>query len=601
MQRVAVLVASLVLVSTQASAGDCERVDLWRDGQRSENVCRADAEARGLTVVDLGDDWVPRVLALSAEGTGPGYRSTYLALAQERFADAGADAELAPADRYFEMYGIEPTLTVVASRLSDAARHRCHQAIDNAPLEVAMPAIGEESRSAARVRIRILTSLRDRLERARVAKRLETLDMLASSSAAYGTAVERLRTGEQRAALITTVQAHLECDRLALDRLVDGGYTWQTSNAVAAFQRGVMILPSEKLDAATLLALALDSRERDFEVALRVLRERVASASGLIEDGTAGVGESMVQGRELDPKATWLARGQVPLDDAAPDLISAATEATARALGWRDPASTIAFLIAHPAAVAGSSLVAIQLPPLPAYHTTTMELSIEIDRGDVRKSRGSRPRVDDRRPALVVYTTDGARRIPLARYPTTVGGWQDVQSHGDLTEAWKPSPVGPAIWQDLMVAPTWLPPESTPDRELVRVVDGRTMLAGQELGPSYRSAFGMLAFVHLVAQRERGRTVLEDDGIRSHATGNLASLANGVSHGCHRLLGRNAVRLADFVLAHHAHVDHGNKATSYRRVVRDHGSFPISIDSLGYRIELVTPIPVNVLAGRALR
>jgi hypothetical protein len=34
---------------------------------------------------------------------------TYLALAQERFMDAGGDGALAPADRHFELFGIAPT------------------------------------------------------------------------------------------------------------------------------------------------------------------------------------------------------------------------------------------------------------------------------------------------------------------------------------------------------------------------------------------------------------------------------------------------------------------------------------------------------------
>jgi hypothetical protein len=75
------------------------------------------------------------------------------------------------------------------------------------------------------------------------------------------------------------------------------------------------------------------------------------------------------------------------------------------------------------------------------------------------------------------------------------------------------------------------------------------MESPEQLGPSYRAAFGVIAFVHLVAEQEHGQVVLEDQGIRTHGTGNLASLANGVSHGCHRLLGRNVIRLAGCVIA----------------------------------------------------
>ncbi|HEX7836837.1 MAG TPA: L,D-transpeptidase family protein, partial [Kofleriaceae bacterium] len=203
---------------------------------------------------------------------------------------------------------------------------------------------------------------------------------------------------------------------------------------------------------------------------------------------------------------------------------------------------------------------------------------------------------------LILYAEDGDRRIPLVRWPTTIGGWEwQKTSDDDLEQRRKESPVGPRVWQDLFVGPTWLPPASTPDRELVRGSDGRYALAREQLGPSYRAAFGLIAFVHLMEERERGQVVLEDQGIRTHGTGNLTSLASGTSHGCHRVLGRNAIRLADFVLAHRDHVRRGDAPTYYRRVVRHGDSFPIAIDSLGYRIELVPPIPVDVLPGRIHR
>ena len=103
----------------------------------------------------------------------------------------------------------------------------------------------------------------------------------------------------------------------------------------------------------------------------------------------------------------------------------------------------------------------------------------------------------------------------------------------------------------------------------------------------------------MVEERNGDRIELEDQGIRTHGTGNLTSLADGVSHGCHRLLGRNVLRLANFVLAHHDHEAHGATPTYYQRTVHDGFQFPIVIDSLGYRIELIPPIPVDVIRGPA--
>ncbi len=533
------LAIALLLVPSLVRADDCDPIAIWRDGQRAGTVCRADAAARGLTVVDLRDDWVPSILATSA------YRSTYAALAQERFGDAGLDGELAARDHYLELYGIEPTLTVVHARLADKARHRCHRRIDDTALGNAPLRIMEDTVRTARARL------------------------------ADGTDPEHV-------AVVRTVQAHLRCDSLFAEPPLDGGYTAPTRAAVQTFQRGVMLMPSGVLEGYTLAAFAQGSRERDYVTALRVLRARVVAATGLVEDGSAGPGQLRVLGRILDPEPTWRPRGYAPLDDGAPDLISAATEAAARALGWRDPASTLAFLDR-----VADRVVAVPLPELPAYHGREMDLSVEIDRGDIWRARDADISLG-RRPALIVYARDGEHRIALARYPTTIGGWQDQQRGDGIVETWKESPVGRVVWRELYVVPRWLPPASTPDRELVRLDGPRYVLAREQLGPSYRAAFGLVAFVH-----DGGR----DDGIRTHGTGSAASLVRGDSHGCHRLLGAHALRLATFILEHHDHVARGEDRTSYHRVVDYGGTFPVTIDSLGERIELDPPIPVDVLPG----
>ena len=527
-----------MLAPGRAAAGGCERVAVWRDGHAAGTICRAEAAERGLTVVELGDDWVPRVLEPAPDGSAPEVRATYLALAQERLADAGLDGQLASSDRYLELFGIPPTLTIVRARLADDVRHQCHDAIDDT-------AFTEAPASAAAVR---------------------------------------------------TAQAHLTCDGLFLAPPVPGTDTWQTSDAIARFQRGAMILPTGVLDEPTRDALAEDSRERDFVTVLRVLRERVIAATGLLEDGTAGGGEGTVLGRELEPEATWRVRGYAPLPDAAPDLVSAATEAAARALGWTDPDATRASLDALLGSGRRSLPVALPLPAPPPYHGPAMELEIVIDRGDVWYRRSAPATA--RRPALVVYARDGERRIALVRWPTTIGGWQPQQVAGELVTGWKESPPGARVWRDLLVGPRWLPADTIPDRELVRSTDHGTVLAREQFGPSYRAAFGLLAFVHLRPTAGGG---FEDESIRTQATGNLASLGRGVSHGCHRLLGLYAIRLADFLLAHHDHVVRGDEPTSYHRIVRHGGAFPIAIDTLGYRIELVPPIPVEVLRGRIHR
>jgi len=590
-----VVVLALLLAPLPARADDCERATIWRDGKRDGTVCRADAAARGLTVIDLSDDWTPSVLAAAPDGTAPGYRPTYLALAQERFSDAPLEPR-AEWDRYLELFGISPTFDVVHRRLADEVRHACHDEIDDTPLARA-PQIVEESKLEGRQRITRASALRADLDHERARRRLPDLDALAATSAYFRRAVARLATLETRVAAIRAVQAHLACDRLLDDRPIAGAYTWQTSNSVDRFQRGSMILPSGRLDAQTREAFALGSRERDFRAGLRTLRERVIAATGLIEDGTAGGGPGTVLGRALEPEATWRVRGHTPLPEAAPDLISPATEAAARALGWLDARSTRAFLDGL-AETSPSRAVALALPAAPASHTARMQLDVEIDRGDVWKVRGHSVA---RRPALILYATEGDRRIPLVRWPTTIGGWQKEKVAGDIEQRWKESPVGRRIWRDLYVGPRWLPPRTTPDKELVRRADDGYVLARELFGPSYRAAFGMVAFFHLAEDRHGDRVETWDQGIRTHGTGNLVSLGAGVSHGCHRLLGFHVIRLAGFVLGHRDHVRHGVTPTYYRRIVRHRGRFPVAIDTLGDRIELVPPIAVNVLPGRIHR
>ena len=89
--RISSIIVIVAIVSSPAVArgDDCDAVAVWRDGRYEGSLCRDAAQARGLTILDLSDDWVPRVLAPDGDA-GPSYRATYLALAQERFTDAGS-------------------------------------------------------------------------------------------------------------------------------------------------------------------------------------------------------------------------------------------------------------------------------------------------------------------------------------------------------------------------------------------------------------------------------------------------------------------------------------------------------------------------------
>jgi hypothetical protein len=154
--------------------------------------------------------------------------------------------------------------------------------------------------------------------------------------------------------------------------------------------------------------------------------------------------------------------------NAAPDLVDAATEVAAKELGWTGPNEVKAFLDKY---TTDGVRVAIKLPPLPAYYSAHMDLFAEIDRGDIYYSEvpPKTKRVLPHRPTLVLYVQDGDIKRPLVRWPTTIGGWANQRlPSGRIVQKWKESEVGPRVWRELTAAPTWLPPKSTPDKDLVK-------------------------------------------------------------------------------------------------------------------------------------
>jgi hypothetical protein len=578
--------------------GPCPTAMAFADGAATSRVCIEDAAGLGFTLLDLADDWTPRVLAGIDGAPVPAYRATYRALAADNFAAAGADGAIARGDRYLELFGIVPSLTVVAARLGDEARHACHERVDDLALLDLDEVLREESPDRAQARQRRAVSLRAALERDTRRAGMPDLEALAARDGGSSRRVAELERLEHRRDAVLAMQAHLACDGLLPDRHVDGLFTWRTGQALAAYQRRHVLVPGAALDDETQRALAADSRDLDLDAALRVLRARVVDATGLIEDGSAREGSRPVLGRLLDSEHATQVAGHEPLPGGADDLVGAAVEQAALALGWTDAANARAFLAAR-ASGAVPDRVAVRLPPLPAYHSSRMDLAVEIDRGDVWYDRVPRRRPIDRRPALILYALRGSDRIPLVRWPTTIGGWQDEKlACGTVVPRWKESEVGARVWRDLYLAPTWLPPPTTPDDELVRATGGgRYELRREAIGPGYRAAYGLVMLVHHVADTRRGRVVLRDRGIRTHGTGNVTSVFDGRSHGCHRLLGVQALRLAGFLVRHRDHQWHGPEQTWYRRVVRAHGTFRITVTGRGDRIELVPPLRVDVLPG----
>jgi hypothetical protein len=563
-------------------------------GRERGTICAADAAARHLTVVDLRDAWAPSLFAPGPDGQVPSYRAQYLALASEH--DAGG-APITGEDALGELYGVLPSLAIVRARLADEPRHLCNDFIDGDAIPGLDRPYAQDDKDLVARAARTRAVLEAQLERERVRRGLPELAALAAVPALAAPYAQWKRLAELHAGLVAA-QNHYVCEGYLAEADADGSMTWRTGNATELFQRRNFLMPNERLDRETREALGLDSRELDFRLALRVLRERVIDATGIIEDGTADGGPQPILGRMLDPANMRAARGgEQPLPGAAPDLVSTTTEAAARQLGWLGPAEAGGFLTRHP----GGVRVALALPPPPAYHGPNMALVAEIDRGDVWYDEVPIARQIAHRPTLILYADDHGTRRPLIRWPTTIGGWADQRmASGVLVQKWKESDVGAFVWRDLYAAPTWLAPKTTPDRDLVtNLYNGHYALKRSVLGPGPHAAYGMTLLVHhQVITRRDGSVRFDDNGIGTHGSASVTSIVNGTSHGCHRLYNQLAVRLADFLLHHRDHVTRGEQPELYRRVVMyKNESFAADITTRGFLYELTPPVPVTVLRG----
>ncbi len=174
---------------------------------------------------------------------------------------------------------------------------------------------------------------------------------------------------------------------------------------------------------------------------------------------------------------------------------------------------------------------------------------------------------------------------------------------------YKGSPIGPRIWKQIVAAPVWLAPPGTPIKVLItRDFNSKTgySINWHELGPSYASAYGLVAAYHArFKEGDDGEVELQgDEGIRTHGSVDYMSIMERHSHGCHRLHNHIAVRLMSFVLAHRPHKRVGETPVAYKNTVTNNAETPpddseyvIEIKKTGYAFQLERPVPVNVLEG----
>lgn len=600
------------------------------------------AQKDGLTVIDLSDDWLPVVFSETPDKPQP-LRPYLLDLANGRM--RGDKAYARPReDRYFEAFGVFPSLNLVRRRLASSKRHACHDRVKDKALEELPP------------RNVIPPEEPEKVPNPDPAKAAETPMVLTGRTISP----RPLTPAEKRA--VIAMQAHLRCEDLLSGKATPGRMDRRTVAGLQIYQRLLMLADSGRVDLDTRTALLADSREHDFRALLRALRERVVDATGLLEDGSALGAQGQVQGRTLDstefqplakqadapppspppPPPASAAPAQAPTGQApakpaavaeapaktitpAPDLIAPATHAASQALGWTSPDTALTSTLGPgaappPGAKKGRkaarkgpaplpAAIAVRLPPLPPYHGPKMELRAEIDRGEVVLARPEldknghkkwKPPVSDR-PTLTLYARVGKDEVALARWPTTIGGWKTIQKRdGTMALKYKESVTGDALWPEVLATPTWHPAPGMPTRKLL-IKRGDTWEPKTEImGPGYRAAYGLVAIVHqqIEGKNEQGEPQLVDHLIRTHGTPAYRSVKRGESSGCHRLHNHLALRLAGFLVRHRENVREGLVPEDYVRKMEYQGQqVALESENKGYRFKLTPPVKVTVLDG----
>ena len=413
--------------------------------------------------------------------------------------------------------------------------------------------------------------------------------------------------------IIRNAQIRFRCEKLFSDhdgrgKFDLGDFDGATTHALAAFEKKHDVMGWGHFTADNLAVLALSPREAVHARLLRVLTERVVSAAGIVEDGSAA-----------DWKPDFRYTDEQGNEHALRDLATEYTAATLAALELGDPETALAKLEAleqlavddpaHPEGF-GELLVAIKLPERPAYYSEDMQFSTIIDRGDVwydfpwddEGNQSAQPR--QRTPKLTLYVTYRDQQIPLVHWRTTIGSWRSEMHEGKEYYAYKNSDVGDRVWQTIMAAPVWIPPESTPTGSLTKLkrVDGKLkrVVNYDETGPGYMSAYGLVAGYHVrLTPKSDGSVSVFDNQIRTHGSVDYMSILRRYSHGCHRLYNMNAVRMFSMILQHRPYVREGQTKIGAGRSFESGGkSYVMKLDTRGYKYELVEPIPVTVTEGR---
>ncbi len=527
---------------------------------------------------------------------------------------------------YLEAYGIPPTLSVLLARFEEDRGKRCYDQVDLSGLatfdglvtyqsrEQSKREYGEALSDASWVE-KILDGDRSGADattgKVQMAPKSDKsnsdddrdalLARLARGDRKQAARIERYRRGQARLRAVRAVQARLICEGLLSPRTkyVHGLFDLATNQALAAWERKNDIFGWGFLGGETLAALQRPQMDLHLETFRRILMERIADAAGIVEDGSAAGGRTPAVYKDASGK-----------EHPVPNLIGDDADALMTELKIRTPDDVAAFL--HRVGREGLATlhVAYRFGPLPPYYGPHMELFVEIDRGDVWYDFPfdddgkpiAQPRVNF--PTLTLFVDWQKQKIPLVRWRTTIGSWRsETHPNGKVYYKYKNSDVGPRIWQEIVASPVWIPPDSTPAKELLtrktldRDVGPVTVVNTDVMGPGFQSAYGLVLAIH---HRKSGGKLF-DNQIRTHGSDDYTSIARRFSHGCHRLVNSRAVRLFDFILRRRPFERVGNLPLNLRkRFTYEDKEYEYLLDTRGYYYELKQPVPVLVTEGRIM-
>ncbi|HXU05083.1 MAG TPA: L,D-transpeptidase [Polyangia bacterium] len=582
------------------------------------------ARAAGYLDVNLGDRWAPYILQ---DGEGPdakinAYRETFAKLANEEL-NADGDAPRPGEHNYLEVFGIPPSLSVLAARAKATvvpAYEDCVDAVDRQGLEQWTGDVIYLDRDRARREYDQATQDAAWLDKSIAALAASTagdspnpIPLARDKAIAEVRAdpklrgrVDRFTRGQARVRAVRAMQARMLCEGLltARSRYTDGMYDLPSHEALATWERKHDIFGWGFLGGETLGMLLRPPRALALEAFKRLLAERVADAAGIVEDG------SINALRKKNPP-TWKDADGVA--QPVPNLIEDYVNAMLVAIGVATPEDMVAFLRAHMTPLPLLH-IAFKAPPLPAYYTpdedaTEMDLSAQIDRGDIWydfpfDARG-KPIVQrrDHYPHLTLFVNWHGQKIPLVKWRTTIGSWRsEMHADGHVYYKYKNSDIGPRVWRQIVATPVWIPPDGTPAKDLLKtkVLDRKvgpvTVVNTDVMGPGYQSAYGLVMGIHI--DPKRGGF---DNQIRTHGSVDYTSIARRFSHGCHRLVNNRAVRLFDFVLRHHRFRRIGDVPLNLKKRFEVEGEpYRYALTTRGYYYELAHPIEIEVLEGKIM-